>query len=284
MSSISRRNFLSTTAAGAGAVLAGATKLGADPLGMPIGFQTYTVRDAIAKDLPGALKAMAGIGYKSCELCSPFSYGEFKGAAKYKGAELRRIIEDAGLECVSCHFAPPDFSEKNLEERIAWSKDLGLTQMVLSAFGIGRNPALADWKRAAENLNKAGETVSKAGLQAGFHNHDMEFEKVDGVLIYDELMKAFDPKLVKMQFQVAVIAKGYKAEDYMKKYPGRITSLHLADWNATEKKMVPIGKGVVDWKALFQTAKKTGVKNYYVEVEDKDSTQLSYPFLHNLKV
>ncbi|MGE5645321.1 MAG: sugar phosphate isomerase/epimerase family protein [Acidobacteriota bacterium] len=284
MSSISRRNFLTTTAAGVGALSAGALKLSADPLGMPIGFQTYTVRDAIAEDFQGTLKKMAAIGYKSCELCSPFSYGEFKGAAKYKGAELRRIIEDAGLKCVSCHFSPADVTDKNLEERIAWSKDLGLTQMILAAFGLGRNPTLADWKRAADNLNKAGETVAKAGLQLGYHNHDMEFEKLDGVLVYDELMKAFDPKVIKMQFQVAVIAKGYKAEDYMKKYSGRIISLHLADWSSTEKKMVPIGKGVVNWKALFQTAKTTGVKNYFVEVEDKDSTQLSYPFLHNLKV
>ncbi|HWR52774.1 MAG TPA: sugar phosphate isomerase/epimerase family protein, partial [Bryobacteraceae bacterium] len=235
-------------------------------------------------DFQGTLKKMAEIGYKSCELCSPFSYGEFKGAAKYKGAELRRIIEDAGLKCVSCHFGPADVSDKNLEERIAWSKDLGLTQMILAAFGLGRNPTLADWKRAADNLNKAGETVKNAGLQLGYHNHDMEFEKLDGVLVYDELMKTFDPKVIKMQFQVAVIAKGYKAEDYMKKYSGRIISLHLADWSPTEKKMVPIGKGVVDWKALFQTAKTTGLKNYFVEVEDKDSTQLSYPFLHNLKV
>lgn len=284
MSSVSRRSFLTATAAGVGAAFAGASKLSADPLGMPIGFQTYTVRDAIAGDFQGTLKKMAEIGYKSCELCSPFSYREFSGAAKYKGAELRRIIEDAGLKCVSCHFSPADISDKNLEERIGWSKDLGLTQMILAAFGLGRNPALADWKRAADNLNKAGETVRDAGLQLGYHNHDMEFEKLDGVLVYDELMKTFDPKVIKMQFQVAVIAKGYKAEDYMKKYSGRIISLHLADWSPTEKKMVPIGKGVVDWKALFQTAKQTGLKNYFVEVEDKDSTQLSYPFLHNLKV
>ena len=78
-----------------------------------------------------------------------------------------------------------------------------------------------DWKRAADELNKVGEKIRKAGLQAGFHNHNGEFQKIGGVLIYDELMRTLDPKLVKMQFQVAVISIGFEAATYLTKYPGR---------------------------------------------------------------
>lgn len=104
------------------------------------------------------------------------------------------------------------------------------------------------------------------------------------MLIYDELLKTFDPKLVKLQFQVAVISLGYEAATYLTKYPGRYISLHLADWSSADKKNVPVGKGVVDWPKLFAAAKTCGVKNYYVEVNDLESTKASYPYLHALKV
>jgi sugar phosphate isomerase/epimerase len=126
-----------------------------------------------------------------------------------------------------------------------------------------------------------GERTKKEGIQLGFHNHHFEFEKIDGTLIYDALMETFDPDLVKMQFQVAVINIGYKAVTYFKKYPGRFISLHLADYSALEKKSVPVGQGIVDWSELFSEAKAAGVKNYYVEM-GIDLLKPSSTYLHNL--
>jgi len=79
------------------------------------------------------------------------------------------------------------------------------------------------------------------------------------------LMKKFNPELVKMQFQTEVINLGYKASTYFEKYPGRFISAHLSDWTK-EKKEVPIGKGVIDWKEFFPAAKTGGVKNFFVEM------------------
>lgn len=155
--------------------------------------------------------------------------------------------------------------------------------MVLSSFGLRQDATLDDWRRAADELNKVGEKTLKAGIQTGFHNHNFEFREIGGVLIYDELMKQFDPKLVKMQFQVAVISMGYEAATYMRKYPGRFCSLHLADWSSADKKAVPVGKGVVDWKKLFAAAKTGGVKNYFVEM-NLEAMKDSYPYLRDLKV
>ena len=77
------------------------------------------------------------------------------------------------------------------------------------------------------------------------------------MLIYDELMRQFDPKLVKMQFQVAVISLGFEAATYLKKYPGRFLSMHLADYSTADKTAVAVGSGVVDWKKLFAAAKSS---------------------------
>ena len=279
MRTLSRRHFL-----GAMGWAAPALQLAADPLGLPIGCQTYPVRQALGKDFPGTLKELAGIGYKAIEMCSPAGYAKagYGPLASLKGSEIRQTIQAAGLHCESSHFNFRELKD-NLDERIAWAKDVGLKQMVCSTFGVKPEAPLADWSRAADELNKIAEQVHKAGLALGFHNHNFEFAQVDGVLVYDHLMSRLDAKLVRMQFQVSVIGLGYEAATYFKKYPGRFISIHLQDWSAAEKKPVAIGKGMVDWPALFRAAKVAGVKNYFVEL-DLDALKESYPYLHNLKV
>jgi sugar phosphate isomerase/epimerase len=273
---ISRRTFVGV----AGAALA----LRADPLGLPIGCQTYPVRDALGKDFEGTLKQIAAIGYKNIEMCSPPGYEKsgYGPLVGMKASEMREKIGAAGLKCESCHYQFREMKE-NLDERIAFAKELGLKQMILSTFGLKPDATMGDWTRAAEELNKIAERTQKAGLQAGFHNHNFEFKEIDGVLVYDRLMQTLDPKLVKMQFQVSVISLGYEAATYFNKYPGRFVSIHLQDWSPTEKKQVAVGSGAVGWKKLFAAAKTGGVKNYFVEL-NMDQMKASYPYLHELKV
>jgi sugar phosphate isomerase/epimerase len=266
-----RRQFLAAAAALA---------LRADPLGMPIGCQTWPVRQDLAKDFEGTLREIAQIGYKTIEMCSPQSYADFRPLAAMPPAQIRKTIESAGLRCESCHYGFKELKE-NLDERTAFAKELGLKQMVLSSFGLPATASLADYKQAAGDLNRVGERTQRAGLQLGYHNHNNEFKELDGVLIYDELMRQFDPKLVKMQFQVAVISLGYEAATYMAKYPGRFLSMHLADYSTADKAAVAVGSGVVDWKKLFAAAKTAGVRNYFVEMNLREM-KLSYDYLHRL--
>jgi len=268
----------------AGYVLAGTNQLRADPLDLPIGCQLYPVGKLIEQDFTGTLKQLAAIGYKTVELCSPASYqtSGFAPLTKMKAAEIRKTIEAAGLRCESCHYQFQELKDK-LDDRMAYAKELGLKQMIVATFGLPQNATMADWAKAAGELNKLGERTKKEGIQLGFHNHNFEFKEIDGVLIYDKLMGELDPKLIKMQFQVAVVSLGYQAPTYLRKYPGRFISLHLADWSATEKKQVPVGTGVVDWKDLFTAAKIGGVQNYFVEM-NLDAMKASYPYLHTLKV
>ena len=239
-------------------------------LNIPIGFQTYPIRDLIARDFPGTLKMMAGQGYQLVEMCSPQGYvsSGFGPLVGIKPAGMRKIIEDAGLHCPSCHFNFPELTD-NLDERIEFAIQLGLTQMICSSFELPKTATLNDYLQSADKLNKSAEKIKKAGMQAGYHNHEYEFAKLDNQLIYDALMSRFDPELVKMQFQTEVINLGYKAATYFNKYPGRFISSHLSDWTA-DKKEVPIGKGVIDWKEFFTSAKTGGVQNFFVEMKLDD--------------
>ena len=287
MEKVSRREFLGKSAAGvaaAGCVAAAASRLSADPLGMPVGFQSWSVQQLLQQDFDGAMKMMAESGFQSMELCSPPSYRQFGFGAlmSLKGSELREKINGTGLKCESCHYQWNEL-KTSLDERIAYAKDLGLKQMILSTFGLSPKATMDDWKKNAAELNKMGEKTLAAGIQLGFHNHDFEFRQIDGVLIYDELLKIFDPELIKLQFQVAVISLGYEADKYFTNNPGRFISLHLVDWSPAEKKQVAVGQGSIDMKKLFEAAKTGGIRNYFLEMP-LDLMKPSVPVLKALKV
>jgi sugar phosphate isomerase/epimerase len=184
---------------------------------------------------------------------------------KRSTADLKKIITDAGLNCNSSHFLFSELGDSKLGESIEFAHQLGLSQMICSTFFLPKSAKIRDYQDAAGKLNKAAAKIKEAGLQAGFHNHGFEFASIDGMLIYDALMESFDPGLVKMQFQTEVINLGYKASDYFRKYPGRFISSHLSDWTA-DKKEVPLGQGVMDWKEFFKSLRTGGAQNIFVEM------------------
>lgn len=285
MSEISRRDFAKkSTAAAAGFLLGTAVKLHANPLGLPIGCQTWPVRDMIAKDFPGTIKTLAQAGFQTIELCSPVGYADsgFAGLAKYKASELKTILSDAGVTCFSSHFGMDEL-RKDQEGRIAWAKDVGLTQMLVPSLDGPKHPTLDDVKRAADEYNTMGEKAAQAGIQQGLHNEDFELSRVDGQRTYDVLFALLDPKLVKFQFQVSTISEGYDAAQYFMKYPGRFISMHVQGWDSKTKKIVAVGQGTLDWKHIFTAAKVAGVKNYFVEM-DLEKMRASVPYLRNLQV
>src|SRR6267378_3343311 len=248
--SMSRRDFFknaATQAAAIGFISAGGLELRANPLGMPIGCQTWPVRDMVAKD---------------------------------SGTELRRILGDAGVTCVSSHFSITELREHQ-ESRIAWAKDVGLTQMIVPTLGGPGKPTMDDVKRAADEYNKMGARSARTGIQQGLHNEDFELTMVEGKRTYDLLLDLLDPKLVKFQFQVSTISRGYDAAEYFTKYPGRFMSMHVQGWLADAKKIMPVGQDTLDWKKIFAAAKTGGLKNYFVEM-NLEMMKASVPYLREL--
>ena len=286
MSTVSRRQFLERSTVAA--VIAG--KLAANPLGMPIGSQTYPHRARIkGGDFAGLCKDMAELGIGNVELCSP-GYGEFASLAD--GKQTRRIVEDHGLKCPSAHFDLAELRNKQ-EQSIAWAHDLGMTQMgTASLDGKVENgvTTMEVVKKAADEYNKIGEAASKAGIQQFLHDERFEMSKVDGRLTYEVLLELLDPKYVKMQFQMSAMRAVGDPVMYFNKYPGRFISMHLQGVDlkpelAQGQRMpqLAVGKDSLDWAKIFAAAKTGGVKNYFVE-QNWSLTQESVGYLKTLQV
>lgn len=283
MALISRRTFcrkVTSGSVGAGLLAANLIELDANPLGLPIGSQTYPHRKLLKDDFPGLLKQMAGLGIKRIELCSPFGYTEFAGLKN--GPEVKRLLADHGLKCESAHFSMREL-RRDQAASIAWAKEVGITQMITATLGGGNNPTMDQVKKAADEYNQIAAVAAKAGIQQGLHNEGFEVSMVDGRRTYDVLFELLDPKLVKFQFQMSTIRDGLDAAEYFRKYPGRFFSMHLQDWNPETKSLVAVGKGSIDWKNVFRAAKIGGVKNYFIE-QDMEMTKEGVAFLKKLKV
>lgn len=320
MPAISRREFFEKSAAGAAAagfVSAAARGLYANPLGMPIGSQTYPHRARIKDDFAGLCKDMADLGIGNMELCSP-GYAEF--ASLSDGKQTRKIIEDHGLKCPSSHFDLKELRDKQ-DQAIAWAKDLGLTQMGTASLDGKTQQGVAtmdEVKRAADEYNKIGANAAKAGIQQFLHDENFEMAHVDtadGRLVYQVLFELLDPKLVKFQFQMSAMTTVGEPVAWFNKYPGRFISMHLQGVNLNPPPPAPtppppapgdaaagaqagrgrggrggrggpqlaVGKDSVDWAKVFAAAKTCGIKNYFVE-QSWDLTVQSVAYLKTLNV
>lgn len=264
MASLSRRSFVQTAAAACAGL-----GLRANPLGLPIGSQTYPHRQRIKDgDFAGLCRDLKALGVGSIELCSP-AYGEFASLADPK--QTRRIIEDNGLQCPSSHFTMGEL-RRRLDAAIAWAVGIGMTQIGVASLGV-RAPngvaAMDAVKRAADEYNGIAAVAAKAGLQQFLHDEDFETSKVDGRLTYQALLELLDPKLVKMQFQMSTMPQVGDPILYFTQYPGRFISAHLQGVdlapNADHTRAVAVGKDTVDWPKVFAAAKTGGMKNYFVE-------------------
>lgn len=283
MKTLDRRSFLRRATLGAAALAPVLTLRKKYAPDLAIGFQTWVVREALAEDFAGTLAEMASQGYETLEMCSPAGYARFGfGPIAELGTEtIRSMIADAGLTCVSSHFTPMELRE-NLKGSIEFAHEFGLSQMVVSSPGIRAEASLEDWKRVSADINGWGEAVSKSGLQFAYHNHNFEFEEVEGRLIYDILLDELNPEIVKMQFQVWVVSIGYHAADYFRSHPGRYISAHLADYSGQDEEQVAVGHGVVDWAEFFEAGKTGGLQNIYVEMGPELLAD-SAAYLHGLR-
>jgi sugar phosphate isomerase/epimerase len=299
MTTISRRTFFQkSTGAAVAASLPRLVR--GNPLGQPIGSQTYPHRQRIKDgDFAGLCRDLADLGVGIIELCSP-GYSEF--ASLTDGKQTRKIIEDHGLKCPSAHFELEELRNKQ-QQVIAWAHDIGMTQMGTASLNghVENGTTTMDIvKKAADEYNKIGEVAAKAGIQQFLHDERFEMSKLDGRVTYAVLLELLDPKLVKMQFQMSAMRAVGDPTMYFTKYPGRFISLHLqgVDLNASPAEPgrlqggrgrqgvqagVAVGKDGVDWAKVFASAKTGGVKNYFVE-QNWDLTVQSVNYLKTLTV
>lgn len=268
VSLFSRRQFLSDSAvacAGCGFASLLGPLVSANPLGLPIGFQAYDARFLLTKDWQGGWKLLRDIGFQSVDLVSFKGYGYEKSSLRDMSArEIRKTLDSFGIGCQNCQFSFVELHEL-YDEKIGFARDLGLKN-IICAPASDRMKTVEDWKWQAARLNELGERVKQAGFALGYHNHDIEFYAIDGVRPYDVLMANTDPRLVMFQIDVGNLTfGGADALEYLNKYTHRYFSMHAKDY-LEGKTSVPVGKGSLDWKKIFEVAKKAPIQNYFAEV------------------
>jgi sugar phosphate isomerase/epimerase len=298
----SRRDFVK---AGSAALIYNSTigRLAAETLKVPLGLQLYSVRELLPKDYEGTLKQLGAIGFREVESAGYYNHST---------AQIKQAMSAAGLHLVSAHYGSDDLHQK-LDEIISFNKELGVSYIICSFPGFkdpsrvaGLTPKqrssafnLQDWRWNAEQFNTIGAKVSAAGLKFGYHNHTMEFHKTDGVVPYDELLRLTDPAHVTMEMDCGwVTVGGANPVEYLRKYPTRISLLHIKDFkNITPESsienvptIVELGQGSIDYRPIFQQAAKSGVvKHCFVEQEGynvppMEGLKIDADYMHNLGI
>lgn len=281
----SRREFLKKSALGVATLGATAAAFGGtrSAFGMVkgelTGVQLYSVRDDMKADAMGTLKALSAMGYKAVEHAS---YRERKFYGSWTAKEFRKILDDLGMAMPSGHtvLGKDHWDEGKKDFTDSWKytvEDAAVLgqQFVISPSMHGDYRKSQDaLKKLMEIFNKSGELCKKSGMKFGYHNHDFEFaEKLDGVSVYEIILKNTDPNLVIQQLDIGNLYNGgANAMDVMKAWPNRFSSMHVKDEiKATEGnekfESTILGTGIVPVKDVVDMGRKTGTIHFIIEQE-----------------
>jgi sugar phosphate isomerase/epimerase len=267
------------------------------------GLQLWTVKDELARDFDGTLRALKRIGYQRVE------------AAGWVGrtpADYRKGIAAAGLECVSCHFSMRDLIDEH-ESKLAQARDVGVRYFVASSpaltkpqdpakswnLGLAEAMTLADWRRNAEAMNRIGKSAKAMGMRFGYHNHAAEMLDYEGKNAFHELVRLTDPALVTFELDLGwVAAAGHSPAQTIDHHRDRIELLHVKDISAKAPGLnqispdvasTPVGAGVIDWKPVFAAADRANIQAWFVEQEPPfarpplEGLAKSFAYLQTLK-
>ena len=257
---ISRRHFLQSSAA---ALLAAAKLRAAVAARQPLGVQLYTVRTLSQRDLPGVLAAIRQIGYQEVET--------YWNVYTHPAAQLKRMIHDHGLRVPSGHF-----NYEGLEGKLDYAAALGVQYVICPMLPPGMQTSLDGFKRAAEQFNKWGEQIKRAGMRFGFHTHNYEFRRYGDTTGFDLLMERTDPNLMCVEIDCYWVTEAGRDPVQMIRQLGRrVQLLHMKDrqagfptstvLNAQAGHFTPVGTGTIDWKAVIAAAKREDIRHYFVE-------------------
>ena len=254
--SLSRRSFLALAAAAPLGFRAAAT---VSRKRVPVGLELYSVRDELAKDLPGTVRAVAKMGYEVVEFYAPY----YSWTLEY-AKDVRRLLDDLGIRCRSTHNSSDAFTPEGLQKAIDLNQTLGATYIVMAS--AGRVNGLDGWKKVGERLTAAAEKLRPLQMRAGYHNHKPEWVAIEGKRPL-EVIAANTPKDVALQLDVGTCLEGGSDPvAWIKANPGRIKSLHCKDWSAAQDKgyRVLFGEGDAHWKDILKAAESTGGVEYYL--------------------
>jgi len=252
-----------------------------------LGIQLYSVRDDMKKDPSGTLKQLAGMGYKYVEHAN-YINGKFYG---YAPKDFKKLLDDLGLKMYSGHTVmhKEDWNESANDFTDKWKQTVADAAVVGQQYVISpwldeslRNN-MSDFKRYMDVFNKCGQLCKKSGMKFGYHNHNFEFStKLDGVRLYDLILKNTDPNLVAQQLDMGnMYEAGGIAMDVVKQYPGRFELMHVKDEIKSNNpgemgggyESTVLGKGVIPVKEVIDFGRnKGGTTQFIIEQESYQNT------------
>ncbi len=271
---LSRRTFLAVSGAGVAALASGALvppayaseaeRLRPPAAKYPIGIELYALRGELAKSLPETLEAVSLMGYEVVEFYAPYLGWTFPYAK-----DVRMRLDDLGLRCHSTHnsFAALTPGE-TMTKAIELNQIIGARHIILASPPDARS--LDDWMRVSAQLSTAVEQLEPHGLAAGFHNHRVEWNQLDGGKRVMDILAANTPSTFVLQLDVGTcLEAGADPVAWIGANPGRIRSIHLKDWargsDADQKGYrVLFGEGVAPWKDICAAAEAVGGVEYYL--------------------
>ena len=154
---------------------------------IPIALQLYSVREDCARDFLGTLEAVADMGYEGVE---------FAGYYGRSAAELRRMLESAGLRVAGSHVYIDALLGDELQRTIQFNRTLGNEFLIVPWLPAERRRSKAEWLKTAHLMNNIAEQLKPEGMRIGYHNHAVEFQPMDGELPWNVFFNATGPDVV----------------------------------------------------------------------------------------
>jgi len=274
------------TAAAAACLSVGAGEK-APPIRGPIGLQLYSLRDYFKTDVPGTLAKVREMGFRFVELAGTYGLSPEKFSA---------LLKENGLRAVAGHF-PYERFQNDPEGVAKEAKALGLRYVGCAWIPHRGDFDEAECREAVKTFNRAGRLLAAQGLRFYYHNHGYEFQPYGDETLMDLLIKETSPRFVSFQMDLLwTVFPGQDPALWLKKYPRRWRLMHLKDLrkgvkgdlsgSTDTRNDVALGTGQVDLPAVLRTARKTGVRWFFIEDESPDALKqipVSVKFLQSFK-
>jgi sugar phosphate isomerase/epimerase len=224
----------------------------------PLALQMFTVREMAEVDLAGTLRKVAQIGYAAVE---------FAGLYGHKPAEVRKMLDDAGLKACAAHVKLLP-GKTTLEAEVEAAKTLGYELLVIPFAPAERFVDRPHIEVLAADLRTWAEKVKRHGLRLAYHNHTQEMAVVDGRYALEWLHDLATG--VESQVNIYLTAN-FGAVDvpaFIERHKSRITSLHICDGLLVDRTQVPVGQGKMDIAACVKATSPRVLQWLIVENED----------------
>lgn len=185
------------------------------------GLQLYSVREAMAQDFEGTLRAVAAMGYEGVE---------FAGLYGNTAAQIRKLTDELGIEPASAHVSIAELLA-DLDGEFKKYKEIGCKYLVVPYLPDEYRPEAGHFAETLKILAYFGEAAKNTGFTLLYHNHDFEFTKIDGEYYLDTIYREIPADLLQTELDTCwVNVGGEDPKAYVRKYAGRAPVVHLKDF------------------------------------------------------